>query len=153
MVECRPALDIVSRFGVQRLASASTGSSSNPIEGACTASRHAPASGAITLQHMDKNLFHRTGAYCGEVGLAGSAELDDAAEVVVKTTPAFTKNAEAARRGNARLRCSPPAGVFGRDDFSWALKTRRALAKCLAWMAILPRSIETVMSRNNPENR
>lgn len=153
MVECRPALDAVSRLGVQRLPSADTGSFSNRIEDARTASRRAPASGAIALQHMDKSLFSRAGVRRGEVELAHSAELDDAAEVVVKTAPAFMKNTEAARRGNARLRSSPPASVFHRDDFSQALKTRRALAKCLLRMAILPRSIETVMSRNNPENR
>jgi hypothetical protein len=102
---------------------------------------------------MDKSFFLRSGACCGEVGLARSAELDDAAEVVVKTAPALMKNAEAARRGNARLPCSPPAGVFRRDDFPWALKTRRALAKSLSRMAILPLSFETVMLRINPENR
>jgi hypothetical protein len=66
---------------------------------------------------MGKSIFLRKRAYCGEVGLAHSAELDDAAEVVVKTAPAFMKNTEAVRRGNARLRCSPLTGVFPRDDF------------------------------------
>jgi hypothetical protein len=79
---------------------------------------------------MDKSLFPRAGIHRGEVGLARSAELDDA-EVVVKTAPSFMKNTEAAWLGNAKFCASPPAGVFRRDDCLQALKTRRALAKCL----------------------
>ena len=130
MVECRPALDAVSRLGMRRLPSADTGSSSNRIEGARTASRRAPATRAIAFQHLDKSLFPRADIHRGEVGLARSAELDDA-EVVVKIAPSFMKNTEAARLGNAKCCASPPAGVFHRDDCLQAFKTRRALAKCL----------------------
>jgi hypothetical protein len=117
MVECRPALDAVSLLRVRCLPSANTGSSSNRIDGARTALRRAPAIWANTPKHTGKSFFLRTEAQCGEVGLARSAELDDAAEVVVKTAPAFMKHAGVASRGNARLCRSTLAGVFRRDDF------------------------------------
>lgn len=171
MVECRPALDAVERLGVRSLLSsiACPGSSARKggvrimlVVGRGHRARsagfpevtRAPASRVMAFQHRDTELFPRAGGRRGQVRLAPVGKsMDDAIEVVVKTAPAFMKNTEAARPHGVRLCCEDGASVFHRDHFSQGLKTHCAVAKCLTPMAILPRSIETVMPSNKPEIR